>query len=307
MNYSFVIPCYRSENTIEAVVDELIEQLESDKIDGYEIILVDDCSPDDVWSVIEQIVRSKENVKGVCLAKNFGQHAALMAGYAKCQGDVVVSLDDDGQAPINELYKLIKELGRGNDVVYAYYEEVKQNWFRRLGTKFATLMSKIILGAPEDFKGSSFYVARKFVIDEMLRYDNAYPYLLGLVLRSTRKIGYVKTEHRQRVQGVSGYSFRKLLSLWMNGFTAFSVKPLEIGVWLGIISAVAGFIGVFITVIHKICNPSVIVGWSSTISLLLLIGGFILLMLGMIGEYVGRIYICINKAPQYVIREEVDK
>lgn len=307
MKYSFVIPCYRSEKTIESVVNELLLQLEKDKMDDYEIILVNDCSPDDVWTVIKNIAASHDRIRGICLAKNFGQHAALMAGYAKCKGDIVVSLDDDGQAPIDELNKLITELDKGNDVVYAYYEEIKQNKFRQFGTRIATMMSKVLLGAPKNFKGSSFYVARKFVIDEMVRYDNAYPYLLGLVLRTTRKIGYVQTAHRQRVFGESGYSLRKLLSLWMNGFTAFSVKPLEIGAWLGVFFAFAGFIGVIVTIINKICNSSVLVGWSSTISIVLIIGGLILLMLGLIGEYIGRIYICINKAPQYVIREETGK
>lgn len=305
MKYSFVIPCYRSEKTIEMVVNELIMEINKEKIDTYEIILVNDCSPDNVWDVIKELTIKYNNVCGVSLAKNFGQHAALLAGYARCTGDVIVSLDDDGQAPVNELDKLICELNRGYDVVYAYYEEIKQKSFRKFGTRFATQMSKILLGAPEDFKGSSFYAARKFVVDEMIKYDNAYPYLLGLVLRTTRRIGYVQTSHRERTTGKSGYSLRRLFALWLNGFTAFSVKPLEIGVWLGFIFSILGFAGGIFTVINKICNTDVLVGWSSTISIIMIIGGVILLMLGLIGEYIGRIYICINKAPQYVIREEI--
>lgn len=304
MRYSFVIPCYRSEHTIEDVVKELISEAEKEQIKDYEIILVNDCSPDDVWKVIQGLANRYGFVHGVNLAKNFGQHAALLAGYSKSTGDIVVSLDDDGQAPIDELYKLLDELNKGNDVVYAYYHQIKQNWFRRFGSMVATQMSKWLLGAPDDFKGSSFYVARKFVIEEMLKYDNAYPYLLGLVLRATRKISWVETSHRSRVEGKSGYSIRSLIALWLNGFTAFSVKPLEIGAWMGMILAVAGFVAAVVTVIHKICHPEVIMGWSSLISVILIIGGMILLMLGLIGEYVGRIYICINKSPQYVIRDE---
>lgn len=304
MKYSFVIPCYRSEHTIRMVVKELLTEIEKECIRDYEIILVNDCSPDHVWDVIQELTMECPYIYGICLARNFGQHAALLAGYSRCSGDIVISLDDDGQAPIDELHKLIEELALGYDVVYAYYEEIKQNCIRKIGTKIATGMSKALLGAPDDFKGSSFYAARKFVVDEMIRYDNAYPYLLGLVLRTTRKIGCVKTNHRQRSSGASGYSLRKLFSLWMNGFTAFSVKPLEAGVWLGLIFAVIGLAGGAFTVIHKILNPSIQAGWSSTISILLTIGGVILLMLGIIGEYIGRIYICINKAPQYVIREE---
>lgn len=304
MKYSFVIPCYRSEHTIEQVVAELISEIEQERLKEYEIILVNDCSPDNVWPVIKQLAEQYPFVHGISLARNFGQHAALMAGYAKTIGDVVVSLDDDGQAPIDELYKLFAELDRGKDVVYAYYREIKQNRFRRFGSYVAELMGRFLLGWPKSLKGSSFYAARRFVIEEMLHYDNAYPYLPGLVLRVTKNIGCVETEHRKRMEGRSGYSFRKLFSLWLNGFTAFSIKPLEIGVWVGVLFAAAGLLGTVITIAGKICHPEIAAGWSSTISLLLVIGGAVMLMLGLIGEYVGRIYICINKAPQYVIRED---
>lgn len=304
MKYSFVIPCYRSEQTIGSVVEELILELTREGLDDYEIILVNDCSPDCVWQVITQLSRQYPFVHGISLARNFGQHAALMAGYAKTVGDVVISLDDDGQAPINELYKLLAEMERDKDVVYAYYREIKQNWFRRFGSAVATEMSRLLLGASKDVKGSSFYAAKRFVIDEMLRYDNAYPYLPGLVLRVTRKIGCVETEHRRRSSGTSGYNFRKLFSLWLNGFTAFSVKPLEIGAWVGFLFAAIGFLGSIAMVIQKLYHPDLVAGWSSIICALLIIGGVIMLMLGVIGEYIGRIYICINKAPQYVIRED---
>lgn len=304
MKYSFVIPCYRSEHTIESVVYELVTEIEKEGLLDYEIILVNDCSPDNVWHVIKQLSQTYPFVYGISLARNFGQHAALMAGYARTTGDIVVSLDDDGQMPIDELYKLLAELKQDKDVVYAYYREMKQNWFRRFGSAVATEMSKFLLGAPKNFKGGSFCAARRFVIDEMLRYDNAYPYLAGLVLRVTRKIGCVETEHRKRMEGRSGYNFRKLFSLWLNGFTAFSVKPLEIGMWIGVLFAVAGLLGSVVTIVRKIYCPGIAAGWSSAISIMLIIGGVVMLMLGLIGEYIGRIYICINKAPQYVIRED---
>ena len=306
MKYSFVIPCYRSEHTLESVVSELIMEIGKEELPDYEIILINDSSPDNVWRVIKQLARKYPFIHGINLSKNFGQHAALMAGYARTTGDVVISLDDDGQAPIDELYKLLAELERDKDVVYAYYREIRQSRFRRFGTAVASEMSRVLLGAPKDMKGSSFYAARRFVIEEMLRYDNAYPYLAGLVLRVTRKIGSVETEHRRRIEGTSGYTFRKLFSLWLNGFTAFSVKPLEIGAWVGFLFAAVGLLGSIITIVRKLCYPDIAAGWSSTISILLIIGGAVMLMLGLIGEYIGRIYICINKAPQYVVREETD-
>ncbi|WP_173468716.1 glycosyltransferase family 2 protein [Fibrobacter succinogenes] len=302
--FSFVIPCYRSEKTITTVVAEIKSEMAAKRPgDTYEIVLVNDCSPDGVWNVIEKMASTEDNVIGVNLAKNFGQHSALMAGYGKCSGEYVVSLDDDGQAPLDSLNDLILKIEEGYDVVYAYYHEIKQNIFRRFGSWMAGLMGKIMLDPPKDMKGSSFYVARGFVIREMCKYKNAFPYLMGLVLRTTRKIAWVETQHRSRLEGTSGYSFWRLLSLWLNGFTAFSVKPLEFSTFLGMFFAVVGFIYAIVIVVQRIIGDITVAGWSSIIALMLIIGGSILMMLGLIGEYIGRIYICINDSPQYVIKE----
>lgn len=303
MKLSFVIPCYRSENTIKLVVDEIIQMVNMSEKYDYEIVLVNDNSPDNVWEKIKELSKENEKIKGVSLARNFGQHAALLAGYAACTGDYVVSLDDDGQTPLDALYQLMDKIEEGYDAVYAYYNETKQTAFRRFGTWMATKMGETMLGQPKDMKGSSFYVARKFVIDEMRNYKNAYPYLWGLVLRVTRNVTCVPTEHRERLQGTSGYSFRKLLALWINGFTAFSVKPLEWGTYVGVFFAFAGFLYAFINIVRKLAGADILVGWSSMISIMLILGGIVLIMLGLIGEYVGRIYISINNAPQYVVRE----
>lgn len=303
MKLSFVIPCYRSENTIESVVNEIGVVVNNLDINDYEIILANDCSPDNVWSVILKLAKNNPKVKGISLAKNFGQHSALLAGYSQASGDIVVSLDDDGQTPIDELGLLLNKVDEGYDVVYAYYEEIKQNAFRRFGTFMAQKMGESMIGQPKNLKGSSFYVAKKFVIDEMIKYTNPYPYLAGLVFRVTKNVTSVQTHHRKRMEGKSGYSFKRLFALWFNGFTAFSVKPLELGAYVGIIFAVLGFLYAFITMIRKILHPEIIAGWSSVVSILLILGGMILIMLGLIGEYVGRIYISINESPQYVIKE----
>ncbi|MCX4268809.1 MAG: glycosyltransferase family 2 protein [Lachnospiraceae bacterium] len=303
MKISFVIPCYGSETTIEIVVDEILYVLGQREITDYEIVLVNDSSPDKVWNVIKELTRQNQKIKGICLTKNFGQHSALLAGYRYCTGDYIVSLDDDGQTPIDELYQLLDKLEEGYDAVYAYYYEIKQKPFRRFGTWMAKKMGEVMLQQPKDFHASSFYIARNFVIKEMIKYENSYPYLFGLLLRTTNKIACVPTHHRERMHGKSGYSLKKLLLLWVNGFTAFSVKPLEIGIYMGVILAFAGFIYAIVTVVRKLLYENVVMGWSSIISIMLILGGMILIMLGLIGEYVGRIYISINNAPQYVIRE----
>ena len=144
---------------------------------------------------------------------------------------------------------------------------------------------------------------KKFVIDEIIKYKHPYPFIAGLIFRTTKNIANVETEHRKRLQGKSGYSIYKLFSLWMNEFTSFSVKPLELGVYMGFLMSAFGFVYAVVIIVRKLLGIAVQSGWSSIISLILIIGGVILVMLGLLGEYVGRIYICINNAPQYVIKE----
>ncbi len=303
--YSFVIPCYRSENTLPKVVAEIKSEMSRRKGDTYEIVMVNDCSPDNVWSVIKKLVSEEDNRIGINLARNFGQHSALLAGYARCSGDFVVSLDDDGQTPLDSLGELIAKIEEGYDVVYAYYRVIKQTAFRKFGTWMAKRMAEIMLHEPKDVKGSSFFIARKYIIDEIVKYKNAFPYMGGLILRTTRNIASVPTNHRKRLEGVSGYSPFKLLSLWINGFTAFSVKPLEFSAFLGFILALAGFIYAIVTIVRRVSGITQVEGWSTIISLLLIIGGMILIMLGLIGEYIGRIYISINNSPQYVVKDYI--
>ena len=300
---SFVIPCYRSEKTILLVVDEIERTMVKKSQLEYEIILVNDGSPDNVWEVISTKAKSSECIIGINLAKNFGQHSALMAGYNQCTGDCVVSLDDDGQTPACEVFRLIDELEKGYDVVYASYPENHQNAFRRLGSVMAKKMSDYMFDIKDDRKGSSYFVARKFIIDEVIKYEHSYPYISGLVLRTTRNIGVVSIQHRDRINGVSGYNLKSLISLWLNGFTAFSVKPLELCAYAGFGMAGLGFVYVLYIIIKRIITPTIVEGWSSLIAINLIVGGIIMIMLGLIGEYIGRIYICINNSPQYVIKE----
>lgn len=302
ISISVVIPCYKSEKTIKVVVKEVIEILQSVK--EFEIILVDDGSPDHVWEVICSLVKTYPNhVKGICFSKNYGQHSALMAGYRMAQGDIIISMDDDGQADANGIQSLINKINEGYDVVYANYPQTKESILRRSGSWLNSKMSEHLLGKPQHIKETSFNAIRKYVIDDMIRYKNSYPYISGLVFRATNNIGEVRIEHKERVCGTSGYNLKKLISLWMNGFTAFSVQPLRTASFMGIICAFAGFIYGIVIILEKLCNPLIQLGYSSLMAVILFIGGVIMLLLGIIGEYIGRIYISINAAPQYVIRD----
>lgn len=302
---SCVIPCYGSQKTIKSVVDELVKVLENNNQYDYEIVLVNDHSPDQVWDVIEKIVEQNKKVRAISFSQNFGQHAALMAGFSKAKGEYIVSLDDDGQAPIESLFSLIEKIDEGYDVVYGRYPEIKQNKIRIIGSKLNEKMSESLLGKPKDVKGNSFFCMRKYVVDEILNYNNPYPYIEGLILRTTKSIANVTVNQRERLEGQSGYSLSKLIKLWMNGFTAFSVKPLRIATVFGMIFAFAGFIYGIIIIIEKIVNPFIQMGYSSLMATLLFMGGFLMLFMGIIGEYIGRIYISLNNAPQYVINKEI--
>ena len=304
---SFVIPCYCSHNTIGAVVDEIRQTMPRLPQYDYEIILVNDCSPDNTFEVISGMAAEDSRITAVDLAKNFGQHGALMSGFHHCSGDIVVCLDDDGQTPADEVGKLLSKLEEGYDVVYASYEHKQHSRFRNMGTRINNKMTEIMLGKPKDLSIPSYLAAKRFIIDEMLNYRHCFPYVDGLVLRSTRRICNVPVNHRQRQEGESGYTLGKLLNLWMNGFTSFSVKPLRLATYAGVLTAIAGFIYALVIVIKHFVDSSIPVGWSSTMALQLVLGGIILVVLGLIGEYIGRIYMCINASPQFVEREVIHK
>ena len=272
---SFVIPCYRSERTIEGVVDEIRETMEQIPKYVYDIVLVNDCSPDNTFEVIRQLCSRYDNITGIDFAKNFGQHAALMAGLRNADGDVV----------------------------YASYGDKKHSAFRNFGTWMNDIMTRVMLGKPRELHVTSYFAAKRYIVDSMLQYENSYPYVIGLVLRATKNIINVPVKHRSREVGSSGYTMKKLFGLWLNGFTAFSIIPLRVATMAGAVCAGIGFLYGIYTVIKKFVNPAVPMGFSSTMSAIVFIGGMLMLMLGLVGEYIGRIYISINHSPQYVIRK----
>ncbi len=304
---SFVIPCYRSAETLGGVIAEIDAAMETMEEYGHEIILVNDCSPDNTFEVIRDICVGRKDITGVNLARNFGQHAALMAGFHYVHGEYVICLDDDGQTPANQAGRLLQALENGSDAVYARYEHKQHSAFRNFGSKVNDWMARVMLGKPKDLYLSSYFAVKRFIVDEMLRYTNPYPYVIGLVLRATRNITNVDVDHREREIGSSGYTIGKLLALWFNGFTAFSIKPLRAATFLGAFSAVAGFLYGTYTIIKKLVNPNVVIGFSSLMSAIVFFGGIVMLMLGIIGEYIGRIYISLNNSPQYVIRECINE
>lgn len=306
MKISFVVPCYRSEHMIGKVIEEINTTMKGMPQYSYEVVLINDCSPDNTYGAIKGLAEQYSFVKGINLARNFGQHAALMAGFHHVTGDVIVCLDDDGQTPADEVGKLLAKMEEGYDVVYAKYEHKQHSAFRNFGSKVNEIMTRFLLGKPKELYISSYFAAKRYVIEDVIRYENSYPYVIGLVLRATKHVANVVVNHRDREEGTSGYTLKKLLGLWFNGFTAFSVKPLRVATVMGGVSACGGFLYAIYTILKKIFLPTVPIGFSALMSAVVIFGGMILLMLGLIGEYIGRIYISLNSAPQYVIRETVN-
>lgn len=300
---SFVIPCYKSSHTVGHVVDEIKTAMEGRR---YEIVLVNDSSPDDTFSTITKICEEDSRIVGVNLNTNFGQHAAIMAGLGVTKGDVVVCLDDDGQTPANEVHKLLAEIENGHDAVYARYSNKKHSAFRNWGSHLNDLMLRFMCNKPKKLKVSSYFAVTRLIVNEMIKYTNPYPYVIGLVLRSTKNIVNVDVNHREREEGRSGYTLGKLINLWMNGFTAFSIKPLRIATGCGAVMAAGSFIYGIVTIILKIIGVNYVMGFSALMTVTTFIGGLNLLMLGIIGEYIGRIYISLNKSPQYIVKETID-
>lgn len=303
---SFAIPCYNSSNTIGIVISEIIQTINnSDKYD-YEIVTVIDGSPDNVYDVLSNLAKDNKKIKVINLSKNFGQANARMASLKYSTGDYIVCLDDDGQCPVSETLRLITPLENGFDISIADYPHKKQSVFKNIGSFANKICARILLDVPKDFRSSNFFAIKRYLCDQINNYNNPYPYIDGLVSQATNSIAYVPMEERNRISGKTGYNLKKLISLWLNGFTAFSIIPLRVSSFVGILCAFIGFLFGVITIIRKLIVPDIQVGWTSTISILLFVGGLIMLMLGIIGEYIGRIYISINNAPQYVVKQTIN-
>jgi undecaprenyl-phosphate 4-deoxy-4-formamido-L-arabinose transferase len=219
-------------------------------------------------------------------------------------GDYAVIIDDDFQNPPEAVRNLVKTaVGGEYDVVYSNYPKKKHGFFRNLGSRFNNLIAGILLDVPRNLYLSSFKCLSRFAVNEIVKYTGPFPYIDGLLLRATRRIGKIEVEHHKRQEGKSGYTFRKLVHLWLNMFVNFSIMPLRISSILGLIFSGFGLVLSAIVVIEKLNNPSLPIGWPSLIIAFLVFAGVQLFILGLLGEYLGRLYLSSNQTPQYVVRE----
>lgn len=303
MLITVVIPCYRSQNTIEAVADEIRAEFSLHPEHSYNMVLVNDGSPDDTFGAIRRICAADKNVVGVDLSKNFGQASAKMASLPYITGDVAVFMDDDGQHPASGIFKLVDKICEGYDVVYAKFPQKRHSLFKRLTSRLHHAVSVWAGNAPAGISGSSFLAYSAFIIKELKQYKSPFVSIGGYLNKITSKFANVDIDHRSRMSGESGYTLKKLVNLWMNTVTNFSIAPLRLSSAFGLVCSVLGFILGIVVIIRKLVNPAISAGYTSTIAVLLFIGGIIMLMLGLLGEYIGRIYMTISDAPQFAVRQ----
>lgn len=308
MFYSIVIPCYNSSKTIRKVVELTKKEMKILNKDNFEFILVNDCSPDngETQKVLRAMSREDDRVVFINLAKNAGQHNAIMAGLNYAKGDAIIAMDDDMQTHPSQLKKMFAEFEKGYDIVYGFYPEKKHSFFRNIGSYINYLTVRVLIGKPKELKTSSFWIIRKFVRDNVIQYKGEHTYLQGLFLRTSRNISCIPVEHFQREVGKSNYTLKKLIGLWSN-ILGFSIIPLRMASFLGYILSVGGIVGAIAVFIMKIVNPKTVIGWPSIMLTICFFSGIILLFLGLIGEYIGRMYMGMNQQPQYVIKEICNK
>jgi undecaprenyl-phosphate 4-deoxy-4-formamido-L-arabinose transferase len=278
-----------------------------DEMGGYEceFVLVNDSSSDDTFGEIRRLGFDYPNVHGINLMRNFGQHNGLMCGMNFAEGDYVIGMDDDLQTHPSQIPVILGKMEEGYDLVYGVYRESTNGAAKNFTSWFNRVSSRTLLGRPKDIRSSNFWCITKGVRDEVVRCKSFNPYVDGLFYRTTHNIGNVTIEHHKREYGSSGYTLRKMAKLWVAYFN-YSVVPLRVASIIGLATSIVGFVAGIVTIIRKLIDPTMIMGWTSTVCIMLFFFGLVLLVLGIIGEYIGDIVLSINSSPQYIVRDKVN-
>ncbi|PTN36495.1 glycosyltransferase family 2 protein [Desulfonatronum sp. SC1] len=302
MKISICIPVYNGARTIERLVEAVDRELAGQDI---EFVLVNDGSKDDSESVCERLARSRTNMRFISLRKNFGEHNAVMCALNHITGDCAVIIDDDFQNPPEEIIKLVEELEKGYDVVYSRFESKRDSIFRNLGSKFNDMTCTWLLNKPVNLYLSSFKAIRREVVEEIITYQGPFPYVDGLILRVTSNISTVRVRHDKREEGRSNYTLKKLISLWLNMFINFSIKPLRVFTVMGLGISLISLLLIIYFILEKLLRPETSQGWASIMVAITFFSGIQLLFLGLISEYLGKHYMTTNKAPQWTIKKNL--
>lgn len=298
---SIVIPVYNGADSI----GELVEALESLTVPGgHEIVLVNDCSPDSSLFECRRLqARAKVPMTVIDLARNFGEHNAVMTGLREARGAHIITMDDDLQNPPDEVLRLLEYAQKsGKDVIYTHYAKKQHAAWRNLGSRFANRIADIVLDKPKGLYLSSFRCISAFLAHEVTRYEGPFPYIDGLILQATQSIGTLQVEHLARHAGRSNYTLTRLVRLWLSMALNFSVIPLRMATFAGFGLSVTGLLGIVWAITEAMVRQTP-PGWASLTVATLLLLGMQLIMLGIIGEYLGRLYLTTNRKPQAVVRD----
>jgi len=302
MQLSIVVPVYRSAKCLP----ELARRIELEvgpHFDSFELILVNDCSPDDSWDVITRLAEQYAFITGVNLRKNVGQDNAIMCGLQKCCGDVVVIMDDDLQHDPADIPALYRKTQQGYDVVYAHFEQKQQAAWKNLGSRFADRVAVLLLDKPPHIYMSPYKAIRREVVDQLIKYDGPFTYVDGIIFTITSNVTQIPATHRLRFVGAGNYNLVRSIRVWLKLATSFSVIPLRIVSVLGGIIALFSFVMGFVFIIQALWFERPVEGWPSLIVTVFFLGGIQLIGIGAVGEYIGRIYITLNKYPQFTVKD----
>ena len=302
--YSIVIPVYRSEQIIEKTITRIID-ISVLKDFNIELVLVNDGSPDNSWSIIETAAQNDSRIKAINLLKNYGQHTAVYCGIKESMGDFIITMDDDLQNPPEELHHLIEKIHEGYDLVFAEFNQKMHAGFRKLGTRLVSYLNNKIFGKPKDLKLTNFRIFTRATANRLIAYKTNYPYIPGLLLMSASKMANVKTEHHAREIGSSNYTLMRILKLMARLLFNYSSYPLKMVSGAGIFISVMSFFAGLFFIAKSVFLGVDVEGWTTIVALLSFLCGFILIMLGIMGEYLARIMNQLASSEPYQIREIV--
>ncbi|WP_296690679.1 glycosyltransferase family 2 protein [Treponema sp. UBA6852] len=299
---SVVVPVYKSEKCIPELTKQISDAL---KDFNWELILVNDCSPDNSWAEIKKVAAENNNIAGINLRKNGGQDLAILAGLNHAKGKWIVIMDDDLQHSPYDIPKLYAQAQKGFDVVYADFKQKKQKLWKNLGSWLNGKVSEITLGKPKGIYLSPFKIISGAVVKEMCKLNNLFPYIDGLIFQVTKDITQINIEHHKREYGKSNFTLVKSMQVFFRMMFGFSTFPLNFATYIGFFSSTMGFALAIYFLVKFLLGLEPLTGWTSLIMVILILGGLILLALGIIGKYVGQMYLTINNSPKYIVKETV--
>lgn len=307
---SIVVPVYRSEDCLEALIEAIGEALDPTNRD-YEVVLVNDCSPDNSWGVIEAICQANPNVVGIDLRRNFGQDNALITGLRQARGRYVAIMDDDLQHHPRDLLALLDKIEEGADAVYADFRVKRQKLWKKLGSWFNGKVAQWVINKPKDIYLSPYKIIRKEVVEMICSYHGPDPYIDGLLFQITSRISQIPVDHHPRYAGRSTYTFWKSLRVWGRLAFSFSTRPMRLVSWFGFGFAALGLLLAVVVILYRLLLPEHFppgaVGWASLMVALLVLSGIQMLFFGILGEYTGRTFLRVNDKPQAAIREVLNQ